>query len=94
MSASPSVQELEASRQRARRSLIAALGASALIAICCFTPALVVAVTAISLGALTGYLDYILFPGLAISLALAYLAYRRYQTACQHCQAAGGIHGS
>jgi mercuric ion transport protein len=38
---------------------------SAIAAICCFTPALVVLVTAIGLSAVIGFLDYLLFPALA-----------------------------
>ena len=31
-------------------------------AVCCFTPLLVIALAAVGLPALTGYLDYVLFP--------------------------------
>ena len=34
-------------------------------AICCFTPVLVIAVGAVGLSAVVGYLDYVLFPALA-----------------------------
>lgn len=42
--------------------------------ICSFTPVLVVALGLIGLGAVTGYLDAVLVPGLAVLLTLA--AYR------------------
>lgn len=43
---------------------------SAITAICCFTPALVLLVTALGLAAIVGYLDYVLFPLLAVFLAM------------------------
>ncbi|MCZ6454967.1 MAG: mercury resistance system transport protein MerF, partial [Alphaproteobacteria bacterium] len=50
---------------------------SAIAAVCCFTPALVILVTAVGLSAVIGYLDYVLFPALAFFLALtAYGVYR------------------
>ncbi len=47
-------------------------------AICCFTPALVVLITAVGLAAVVGYLDYVLFPALAVFLAITgYALYLR-----------------
>jgi mercuric ion transport protein len=39
-------------------------------AVCCFTPLLLIALAAVGLSALTGYLDYVLFPALAICLGM------------------------
>ena len=39
-------------------------------ALCCFTPVLVVLLGAVGLSALTGYLDLVLLPALALFLAL------------------------
>jgi len=39
--------------------------------ICSFTPVIVVTLGLIGLGAVTGYLDAVLFPGLAVLLSLA-----------------------
>ena len=39
-------------------------------AICCATPILVILLGAVGLGALTGYLDYVLLPALAIFLLI------------------------
>lgn len=36
-------------------------------AICCATPVLVILLGAVGLSALTGYLDYVLLPALAVS---------------------------
>jgi len=47
-------------------------------ALCCFTPLLVVMVGAVGLSALTGYLDYVLFPALgAFILLTIYALWRR-----------------
>lgn len=50
---------------------------SAIAALCCFTPALVILVSAVGASAVIGYLDYVLFPALAFFLAMtAYGLYR------------------
>lgn len=41
-----------------------------LVALCCFTPVLVILLGVVSLSALTGYLDYVLLPALAIFIGL------------------------
>lgn len=38
--------------------------------ICCFTPALVILLSALGLAAVTGYLDYVLFAAIGIFLGL------------------------
>ncbi len=49
-------------------------------AVCCFTPALVVLVSAIGLSAIIGWLDFVLFPALALFMAItAYALYQRRQ---------------
>ena len=40
-----------------------------LVALCCFTPILVILLGTVGLAALTGYLDYVLLPALAFLLA-------------------------
>lgn len=47
-------------------------------AICCFTPVLVVLLGVVGLSAALGWLDYVLFPVLAIFVAITiYALYRR-----------------
>ncbi len=47
-------------------------------ALCCFTPILVVLFGVVGLSALVGYLDYVLFPALAVFLAITgYALWRR-----------------
>ena len=51
---------------------------SVIVALCCVTPILVVAVSAIGLAAIVGWLDFVLFPALAFFLGLtAYALVRR-----------------
>lgn len=45
-----------------------------ILLLCCFTPVLVVLLVVIGLGAITGYLDYILFPALAFFVLLTIYA--------------------
>ena len=49
-------------------------------ALCCFTPVLVILVSAIGLSAIIGYLDYVLFPALAFFLLLTIYALWRRQS--------------
>ncbi|MEX0741386.1 MAG: mercury resistance system transport protein MerF [Phycisphaeraceae bacterium] len=44
-------------------------------ALCCFTPILVVLLGALGLAALTGYLDYVLLPALAIFVGIVIYAF-------------------
>ena len=39
-------------------------------ALCCFTPVLVISLGAVGLSAVTGYLDYVLFPALGFFILL------------------------
>ena len=51
-------------------------------AICCATPILVIALGTVGLSALTGYLDYVLLPVLALCIGLiAFGVYKRRQGA-------------
>ena len=59
---------------RRKRLLWTGLIGSGLVALCCFTPILVVLLGVIGLGAITAYLDYVLLPALAVFLGLALYA--------------------
>jgi len=53
---------------------------TAVAALCCFTPALVVLVGLVGLSAIIGYLDYVLFPALGFFILLtAWALWRRAQ---------------
>ncbi|MDF1584556.1 MAG: mercury resistance system transport protein MerF [Methyloprofundus sp.] len=54
---------------------------SIIVALCCFTPVLVILLGVVGLSALTGYLDYVLFPALILFLGIAgYAAFRKHQS--------------
>jgi mercuric ion transport protein len=54
---------------------------SAIVALCCVTPVLVIALGALGLAALVGWLDFVLFPLLAVFLGLTgYALYRRQRS--------------
>ncbi len=51
---------------------------TAVAALCCFTPLLVMLVSAIGLSAVIGYLDYVLLPALVVFVAITgYALYLR-----------------
>lgn len=53
-------------------------------AVCCFTPVLAILLAMVGLSALTGYLDYVLFPALALFIALiGYGVYKQRQRAAE-----------
>ena len=54
---------------------------TAIVALCCFTPVLVILFGAVGLAALVGHLDYVLFPTLAFFVALTIYALWRRQPA-------------
>ncbi len=62
-----------------------------LTALCCFTPILFILLGIIGLSALTGYLDYILFPALAGFIALTiYALYRKRQADAGRARSGAG----
>jgi len=56
-----------------------------LVALCCFTPILVILLGVVGWSALTGYLDYVLLPALVAFIGLTIYAYRRKQKADACC---------
>lgn len=62
-----------------KRLLWTGLIGSGVVALCCFTPILVVLLGVVGLGMLTGYLDYVLLPALAVFLGLVVYGLSRQQ---------------
>jgi mercuric ion transport protein len=57
---------------------------TAVAALCCFTPVLVVLLGVVGLSAALGWLDYVLFPALAFFIGLTiYAVYRRQKRQTQ-----------
>ncbi len=61
-----------------RRLMRTGIAGAAICALGCVTPIFVIALGVVGLSALTGYLDFVLFPGLALFLGLiGYALYLR-----------------
>lgn len=70
-----------------RTLLRASVIGTVLVALCCFTPILVILLGSVGLAALTGYLDYVLLPALAFFIGLTLYAIRRkkqYDAGCDN----------
>ena len=63
------------------RLLLTGIAGTILTAVCCFTPLLVLAATALGLSAILGFLDLLLLPLLALFIMLTgYALWRRKKT--------------
>lgn len=60
------------------------IGGTAIAALCCFTPILVVLLGVVGVAAWVGYLDFVLFPALAMFIGITGYAWyqRRRARAC------------
>jgi mercuric ion transport protein len=74
------------------RLLRIGIGGSAIAALCCFTPILVVLLGAVGAAAWVGYLDYVLFPAVAIFVGMTAYAWHRRRQA-RPCCTSGNIGG-
>ena len=62
-----------------KKAFIAAIIGTVVVALCCFTPVLVILLGIVGLSAFTPYLDYVLFPALVILMILAVVSYRKWK---------------
>lgn len=60
------------------------IGGTIIVALCCFTPILLILLGVVGLSALTGYLDYVLLPSLVVFVGITIYALqkRRLAQAC------------
>ena len=65
--------------QSAKRAFYAAMAGTVVVAVCCFTPILFILLVAVGLSAFTPYLDYVLFPALAILMILTIISYGKWR---------------
>jgi mercuric ion transport protein len=65
--------------QRSKKAFYAAIVGTILVAICCFTPILVITLGAIGLSAFTPYLDDVLLPALALLIVLTLISYIKWR---------------
>ena len=66
-----------------KKGIYASLSGTVLVAICCFTPILVVLLGTVGLSALTPYLDIVLLPALFIMIVLTILSYLRWRKSAE-----------
>ncbi len=64
-----------------KKGIYTALAGTVLVALCCFTPILVITLGAVGLAALTPYLDFVLLPGLVLMIIVTVISYRRWKKA-------------
>lgn len=74
------------SSQPSKKGIYSAIGGTILIALCCFTPILVVTLGAVGFSAFTPYLDYVLLPAMVIFIVLTVLSYSRWKKARKACE--------
>ncbi len=68
-------------QERYRTSFIAAAIGTAVVALCCLTPLLVMVFGIVGLSFLTPYLDYVLLPALVVLLAVTVVSYQKWKKA-------------
>ncbi len=67
------------SSQTSKKGLFAAVAGTVLVALCCFTPILVVMLGAVGLSVFTPYLDFVLLPALCIMITLTIVSFLRWR---------------
>lgn len=67
------------SSQPSKKGMFAALTGTVLVALCCFTPILVILLGAVGLSVFTPYLDFVLLPALCIMIALSIVSFLRWR---------------
>lgn len=65
--------------QSLKKKFYAAIAGTIVVALCCFTPVLVILLAAIGLSSFTPYLDYVLLPALAVLIILTIYSYREWK---------------
>lgn len=69
----------EQTAQSFKKRFYAALAGTIVVALCCFTPVLVILFIAVGLSSFTPYLDYVLIPALAALIILTIYSYRKWK---------------
>jgi mercuric ion transport protein len=62
-----------------KKGIYTALAGTVLVALCCFTPILVITLGAVGLAVLNPYLDYVLLPGLVLMIIVTVISYIRWK---------------
>jgi len=66
-----------------KKGLYASITGAVLVALCCFTPILVIGLGAIGLKLFVPYLDYVLLPALALMIIYAFYSYKKWKGTCK-----------
>lgn len=74
------------SSQPSKKGIYATIAGTVIVALCCFTPILVISLGVVGLSAFTPYLDYVLLPALLLMIALTFISYRRWRQSCRSCE--------
>jgi len=61
-----------------KKGLYAAIGGTLVVALCCFTPILVIILGTVGLSTITPYLDYVLLPALLVMIIVVIISYLRW----------------
>lgn len=65
--------------QTSKKAFYTGIIGTILVAICCFTPILVITLGAVGLSAFTPYLDYVLLPALALLIVLTLISFIKWR---------------
>ena len=68
-----------------KKGFYATIAGTILVALCCFTPILVITLGAVGLSTFTPYLDYVLLPAFVMIVVLAFVFYGKWKKACKSC---------
>jgi mercuric ion transport protein len=68
-----------------KKGFYATIAGTILIALCCFTPTLVITLGAVGFSTFTPYLDYVLLPAFVMIVVLAFVSYGKWKKACKNC---------
>lgn len=63
----------------ALKDLLSTIAGTVIVALCCFTPLLVVVLGTIGLSVLTPYLDIVLLPALVVMIIVTIMAFRNWR---------------
>ena len=70
--------------QVSKKGIFASLAGTGLVALCCFTPILVVLFSAVGFSAFTPYLDLVLLPAFVIMIVLTIVSYLRWRKSAKN----------
>ena len=79
------------SNKSPKKKFFAALAGTALVALCCFTPILVVLFGVVGFSAFTPYLDLVLLPALIIMMVVSIVSFLRWRKQAKNQSWAKGL---